>query len=458
MPYTDLQNVLLSKLAYFDLEDKYEYYTAFGVEKVSLDKLLDNSQKKQLEALCGGNTDEFNTLLKTWSLAGACDTNDDNGFCAYIVETGADEAAVAFRGSDDMGDPAQWINDWVKGDMALLTQTETTQHQAVREFIRQTHGTLSKYKALNVTGHSLGGNLAEYFTIVSDEYGLDDNIERCVALDSPGFSTEFLIKHRKQIRKMNADNKMVHYQWSLVGGLLQPVQSSLNNLRYADVKAGMEDHAFKKHQLQNVKLDGSSFDTTDTPPSDALSWSTTILTKAIDWVKLFNRDFRMYTIGIVGIVAILGTFKEFLDGSIRERYLMERAQNLAVREAAANPEIYIDTDAYDQLAKDCATASKKLAEIANEIWARRGGRPFSAPTIGRFDIPIVSQIVSAINWIDEMLNTTAYCGRRVEESANAMEQIGDYFKNTSEDFKEAERTALNMAKAWLESVGIEGGG
>lgn len=465
MPYTDLQNVLLSKLAYFDLEDKYEYYTAFGVEKVSLDKLLDNSQKKQLESLCGGSTDDFNALLKTWHLVGSCDTNDENGFCAYIIETGADEAAVAFRGSDNIHDPEQFILDWVNGDFSLLTRTETTQHQAVREFIEQERNTLTEYKTLNVTGHSLGGNLAEFFTIISDEYGLDDNIEQCVSLDSPGFNQEFLDAHADQIAKLNADNKMTHYQWSLVGGLLHPVQNGPlnlpqrsfvggmlhlmqigpNNLRYVDVKDGMEGHVFKKHQLQNVKLDGSSFVTTILPPIDLLSKGVSCLSIGLDKLPGFLT---------APIVDKLAEGNMSVGNSFKNAQ-MKLIQSMVAMEAAACPEIYIDTDAYDRLAKDCTAASKKLAEIANEIWVLQSKRPY-IPQIGSFDAPIASQIKSASIKLDAMLNLAAFCGEVAAKSANAMEQIGDYFKNTSEDFKEAERTALNMAKAWLESVGAEG--
>lgn len=43
-----------------------------------------------------------------------------------------------------------------------------------------------------MTGHSLGGNLAEYATIMSYKYGLDTKIKQCVSMDGPGFLMNLL--------------------------------------------------------------------------------------------------------------------------------------------------------------------------------------------------------------------------------------------------------------------------
>ena len=69
-----------------------------------------------------------------------------------------------------------------------------------------------------MTGHSLGGNLAEYATIMSYKYGLDKKIKQCASLDGPGFSDEFIKTNREHILAMSG--VMKHYKWSLISGML----------------------------------------------------------------------------------------------------------------------------------------------------------------------------------------------------------------------------------------------
>ena len=155
---------------------------------------------------------------QTWKISAIMDHNEKTGFYACVIETSPGEAAVGFRGSESAKDISNLTNDWIKADLGLLNSTQTSQHAEVEEFLRQEFDTLNKYDNLTMTGHSLGGNLAEYATIVSEEYGLDDNIERCVSFDGPGFSDEFISKNSNRINHMK--DKMTHYRWSLVGGML----------------------------------------------------------------------------------------------------------------------------------------------------------------------------------------------------------------------------------------------
>ena len=69
-----------------------------------------------------------------------------------------------------------------------------------------------------MTGHSLGGNLAEYATVMSYKYGLDKKIKQCASLDGPGFSDEFIKTNREHILAMSG--VMKHYKWSLISGML----------------------------------------------------------------------------------------------------------------------------------------------------------------------------------------------------------------------------------------------
>ena len=58
-------------------------------------------------------------------------------------------------------------------------------NSAVAEYSKE-----NPMKSVFVSGHSQGGNLAQYVTLESSQYG--DYIDKCVSLDGPGFSTTYL--------------------------------------------------------------------------------------------------------------------------------------------------------------------------------------------------------------------------------------------------------------------------
>lgn len=214
MAYSDLQSRAFTQIAYMDLDEKcVDYCKANGTDSAPLSEILSTSQYEKLKNL--GLTD---AEINSWNISGVHDTNSQNGFYACIIETAPGEAAVGFRGSEDMGDLNNVANDWVGADIGLVNSTCTNQQEEVDRFLQKYKDQLNGYDSVAMAGHSLGGNLAEYATIVSYKYGLDDNIKQCVSMDGPGFSKEFIDKYRDQIEKMSG--VMYHPRWSFVGTML----------------------------------------------------------------------------------------------------------------------------------------------------------------------------------------------------------------------------------------------
>lgn len=214
MAYSDLQSRAFTQIAYMDLDEKYvDYCKANGTDSAPLSEILSTSQYEKLKNL-GLKDAEINS----WNISGVHDTNSQNGFYACIIETAPGEAAVGFRGSEDMGDLSNVANDWVGADIGLVNSTCTNQQKEVDRFLQKYKDQLNGYDSVAMAGHSLGGNLAEYATIASYKYGLDDNIKQCVSMDGPGFSKEFIDKYRDQIEKMSG--VMYHPRWSFVGTML----------------------------------------------------------------------------------------------------------------------------------------------------------------------------------------------------------------------------------------------
>lgn len=243
--YTGKENILFSQIAYRDFSGKYELYKAdYPDGKVPLSKLLSDSDLKTMREY--GLTD---SQLNSWKIADVHDTNSENGFSACIIETEPGKAAVAFRGSENMMDHDNAVHDWANADFALLNQTQTAQHAEVDKFLAKNKDLLSNYD-IEMTGHSLGGNLAEYATIVSGDYGLDGNVKHCTSLDGPGFNKEFLSQHSDQINHMK--DVMTHYRWSLVGNCLN--SAAQENIK-AEVKGDSKYDAFGRHDMIALDLD-----------------------------------------------------------------------------------------------------------------------------------------------------------------------------------------------------------
>lgn len=253
--YDDLQLRAFTQIAYIDLESKYNYYIANNSlvdHKVSLYDLLAEEEIEKFEKLNISKTE-----LKNWKISGVYDANEENGFYACIIETSPGNAVIAFRGSEDPSKIGNAKNDWIDSDLKLLNSISTTQQKEVERFFANNQDLLQKYDNLTLTGHSLGGNLAEYGTIISEKYALDEKIKQCYSLDGPGFSDEFINKYRSQINKMSS--KMCHYRWSLVGKILNDLPNvTYKQVGVSDDSNNLDDqkyNLFTRHDTKYLDID-----------------------------------------------------------------------------------------------------------------------------------------------------------------------------------------------------------
>ena len=259
MAYTDLEMKNFTQVAYADFGDAYDYLRTVYPDRESFSIAELTAAAKTTNP--GGDYSCLDCLtadqMQNWSISLVQDHNDQSGFYACVIETAPGQAAIAFRGSESMSDPSNLYNDWLRADLGLLNSTETNQHAEVRQFLAEHADMLSKYDSIAVTGHSLGGNLAEYATIVSGEYGLSDRIDQCISFDGPGFSNEFIARYRDEISDMSG--VMTHYQWSFVGGLLFNLPGVARVTCSVSNDANSEDDAqynmFTRHDTKYLEFD-----------------------------------------------------------------------------------------------------------------------------------------------------------------------------------------------------------
>ena len=222
----------------------------------------DSKLKKQLEVASNIKKlgDETGGLggWKNWKVVDVCNDQDDTGYYGMLIDTGDGNAIIGCRGSESY-DKQQIVNDWVVADFGLLNSTLTTQQARSQKYMEELwyqYG--DKYDSFSVTGHSLGGNLAEHMTITAP-VAMREKIDHTISFDGPGFSQEYLDAHRDKIAK--ATDQMTHYQWSFVGALLLPlpgVQDTVITAHDEKSKSGIAA-MFYRHDTHNVDFDENGY-------------------------------------------------------------------------------------------------------------------------------------------------------------------------------------------------------
>lgn len=156
-----------------------------------VDSLLENGVKES--SLSGGlTTEDAMTILKELDASDKlCDlkitqTTDAGGIRASCFVDANNEATVAFRGTGGLYDA--W-KDNVQGEY----DTSTAMQELAEKFINEKCG---KYDGITVTGHSKGGNLAQYVTIKCG-----DKVDRCLSYDGQGFNNEFIKENAESIKE-----------------------------------------------------------------------------------------------------------------------------------------------------------------------------------------------------------------------------------------------------------------
>jgi len=227
---------LLSTLMYCDAvaDSKYtDQSLSFLVDellKVTEDNNITDSIKMKKLKLCGdfgylsehnGDTvavDRFKQVLekiqKSEDLRNLTVKNPlandgtEAGITAACFVGPGDIATVAFRGTD--GSNETWFDNFEGAGNTIATPMQ----EAAKKYIKSL-----KYDDITVTGHSKGGNLAAYVTV------LCSNVTNCVSFDGQGFSEEFHKKYALMIALAlkNKNIKTIAAHNDLVNTLLLPI-------------------------------------------------------------------------------------------------------------------------------------------------------------------------------------------------------------------------------------------
>ncbi|MCR5357667.1 MAG: DUF2974 domain-containing protein [Lachnospiraceae bacterium] len=119
---------------------------------------------------------------------------DAGGIRAICFESRDGDATVVFRGTG--GDYEPWVDN-VRGEY----QSDTRMQKLADDFIRYDCGV---YDSITVSGHSKGGNLAQYVTVLNN-----DRVDRCISFDGQGFGKGFFDSYAKDVGPASAKIKSI---------------------------------------------------------------------------------------------------------------------------------------------------------------------------------------------------------------------------------------------------------
>ncbi|HBM98594.1 MAG TPA: hypothetical protein DD413_04140 [Ruminococcus sp.] len=163
------------------------------------------------------------------------DTTGMRAACFVNDESNPTDVNVVFRGTK--GD-YEWHDNGQGGYLS-----DTSQQQTAADYV---NGLPDKYgNNMTVTGHSKGGNKAQYVTIVTDR------IAKCVSYDGQGFSEEFLQKYTDEIAKKSQSIVSISASYDFVNCLLYPIAGTKI---YIDTK---DQDDFTHYHKPNILFDNN---------------------------------------------------------------------------------------------------------------------------------------------------------------------------------------------------------
>lgn len=165
----------------------------------------------QMKAECDANPNGFGNL----SAARRLEESDVRGVC--YTDRSNQEPVVVFRGTG--GTTEAWQDNMYGG-----FQNDTRLQKVAADFVRYECGSFDN---ITVTGHSKGGNLSQYVTVMNS-----DKISACVSFDGQGMNDDFIKVNSSlisaasgKIKSISAHNDFVNILLTSIAGTVMYVEN-----------------------------------------------------------------------------------------------------------------------------------------------------------------------------------------------------------------------------------------
>ena len=325
-----------------------------------------------------------------------CYTNDDD-----------ESPVVAFRGTG--GTSAAWTDNF---DGAYLEDTRI--QKVADDFVRYECGI---YEDIVVTGHSKGGNLAQYVTVKRGNM-----IDSCVSFDGQGFGDDFIsddadgiAKAAPKITSISAYNDFVNILLTCIAG----------ECIYVANEASAEAAHSSVTLLTSNEFDEEGCFITTRPQgivSRELSGLTHIMTQALDPLSQSDKETMGMIAGTAISLALTTPTEEYAEGvfapvlgTVAAKFAAMIAVFLApdhTGEAVTARSVYIDTSSAHIAAENIADLSGDIARISANVDEVRQNMAFTINT-QIFAESTLAGVIEELETIRKRLITLSECIRNV---------------------------------------------
>lgn len=276
-PFTDVDAIVLCKLAYFDLSSVTEAAGDAGIALADcIDKAPDAIMLKGLNNEGAGffaqaaRSARFGSVLVR-HYVDAAPESDGTQFSAaeYLLPDG--RAFVAFRGTDST------ILGW-KEDFELSFKKTAAQKHAAAYLASSLERAKRDGIRLLAGGHSKGANLAQFATYSLDETDLE-RIDAIYLLDGPGLCPE--LADREPLPAWEGKVHRIIPSFDVFGRLFEPA------IEPKIVKSSAE--GVLQHELLSWQLKDGKLDLAETPAPES-NWFASVFHEWMDNVSLAQRQ------------------------------------------------------------------------------------------------------------------------------------------------------------------------
>lgn len=351
--YSDFELKVATQVAYMNIELDEEHSDWTIKMYLENDSDLAESVKTRdpaaYDAIMNGSCQDWKVVHNV--------TNEEsgNGFAACLIETGDNKAIVGFRGSEDFHNPENLKHDWIEADVGLLNSTQTSQQKSAEEYIKYINKNYN-YDSYELTGHSLGGNLAEHALITAPE-SFAGKVNNVLNLDGPGFSDEYIIKNKAAIEQRSG--KIDHYQCSLVGAMLNPLPGT----NYQHMESSERDGLVWRHSTKNMLYDEHG-NMIHAKEMDQLSRLSAAVSNMADDYTIGEGLFGgLMFIGLLFIPASYPFIGDFIARYISS--VIETSRKY--KESRGNAEFGVIPPVLGESSSQFADAASRLMQYANEV-------------------------------------------------------------------------------------------
>lgn len=425
------QLLLLNSLVYLDAD--YSPGTSVGA---MVDQLLEEGALDNMDI--GGGMTKADALDMLQNIANdealcslqvdSCVNTEIRGVC--FVDPSTDDAVIAFRGTGPAY--AAWDDNCQGG---YLSDTDMQQ-----EALAFAQDCAQRYDDITVTGHSKGGNMAQYVTVL-----MGDEVDRCVSFDGQGFGDEFLAKYADEIAANRDKIRSVCAHNDYVNILLTPIAGEIVYLEN-EADAFPDGHYVYNlyKESENVLDENGEYISVkkQDPLIAGLKGVVNMITARIDLMGFGSSfsEFLSYT--IVGILMgqfISGEAKDW-DGINWKKILEEVLENLEDyiesgrwgmgdrQGPSVNHSITVTTEALREYSADLDAAAAELETLRGQI--KKLQRAMATNIIKGITIGLPLQAVLS----------------QLDSESGKLEKMAYVLRGCADQYDSAETTAKNQAQ------------